>query len=150
MPYVVPTAADLKTRFPEFTNVDNQIVGTFISAAANEVDPVQWQEKYYAIAIIYLAAHFMWLYQQQLLVQSQGTGGSGGGGGAGSDIQTFLSDMRWEDFEISFGSTSTGKSGSSSWLQSSWSASPLYGKTMYGQLFIELRRRNLPTVVLIG
>lgn len=148
MPYDVPTAAEFKARFPEFISVVDQIVMTFISAAANEIEPSQWIEKYYKTAIIYLAAHFMWLYQQQLLVQSQGTGGSGGGG-AGSDIQTFLSDMRWEDFEVSFGSTSTGKSGSSSWLQASGGASPLYGKTMYGQLYIELRRRNLPTVLLI-
>lgn len=149
MPYSVPTAAELKARFPEFATVADPIVTTFISAAANEIEPSQWIEKYYATAIIYLAAHYMWLYQQQLLVQAQSTGGVGGGG-AGSEMQTYLSEMRWEDFQVSFGSSSTNKSGSSSWLQASGGASPLYGKTMYGQLYIELRKRNLPTVVLIS
>jgi hypothetical protein len=154
MPYIVPSAADLKARFPEFATVDAQIVESFISAAANEIEPSQWIEKYYPIAIIYLAAHYMWLYQQQLLITQQqaiGLGGGTGGGGAGSEVQTYLSSMSWEDFQISFGSTKTaGSSGMSrNWDYITGGANPLYGQTMYGQLYLELRKRNLPTVVLI-
>ena len=39
MPYSVPTAAELKARFPEFADVADPIVTTFISAAANEIAP---------------------------------------------------------------------------------------------------------------
>jgi Protein of unknown function (DUF4054) len=151
MPHVIPTAADVKARFPEFATVVDPIVTTFISAAANEVDPSRWSEKYYKVAIMYLAAHYMWLYQQQLLIQANASGGIGGGGGAGSEVQTFLNSMSWEDFQIGFGSTRTNSGGTNmSWAQSSGGAIPLYGKTMYGQLYIELRQRNLPSVVLIG
>ena len=55
---------------------------------------------------MYLAAHYMWLYQQQLLINAQAvSGGGSGGGGGGEGVQTYLSMMRWEDFEVDFRSS---------------------------------------------
>ena len=154
MPYVVPTAAELKARFPEFADVADPQVTIFISAAVNEVEPAQYIEKYYTPAIIYLAAHYMWLYQQQLLINANAvSGGGSGGGGEEGAVQTYLSTMRWEDFQVDFRSSkanTTGGGSTSTWSATMGNVSPLYGRSVYGQLYVELRKRNLPSVVLIG
>lgn len=58
MAYVIPTAADLKTRFPEFSTVDDAVVTARIEEATRMVDET-WTEGDYTLAIELYAAHIM-------------------------------------------------------------------------------------------
>ena len=56
MPYTVPSALDLKARYPEFAPVDNALIGAVINEAAAQVS-TRWLERDFVPAIINLAAH---------------------------------------------------------------------------------------------
>ena len=56
MAYVVPTAADLKLRYPAFTAVDDAVVTYWITDAQRSVDE-SWSETDYGPALLALAAH---------------------------------------------------------------------------------------------
>ena len=58
MPYTVPSALDLKARYPEFAPVDNALIGSVINEAAAQVS-TRWLERDYVPAIINLAAHLL-------------------------------------------------------------------------------------------
>ena len=138
MAYTLPTASDLQTRFPEFADVDEESIAPFIEAASLWVDD-SWFERDYPMAIIYLAAHYLQMYQRALLATSGG--GGGGGGTGGTEVQTFLSSIAFEDFRVSFGnagskSTTTGGGGVSGSAQ-------LMASTPYGLLYTQLQDRNI-------
>lgn len=56
MPYVVPTATDLKTRFSTFSGVDDAVAAAAIADASRQVDQT-WCEGDFQPAILLLAAH---------------------------------------------------------------------------------------------
>ena len=58
MPYTVPSALDLKSRYPEFAPVDNALIGAVINEAAAQVS-TRWLERDFVPAIINLAAHLL-------------------------------------------------------------------------------------------
>jgi len=149
MAYTEPTPADLKERFPEFADSADETIQPSIAAAAIWLDTIQWTETDYFYGIMYLAAHYLSLYQKALAA----SGGSGGGGGSvGSDtVSTYLSDIKFEDFQVQFrsGSSSAQKSSSSSDAAGS-SASSVLGLTLYGLLFAQLRDRNIPKFAVLG
>lgn len=58
MAYTVPSADDLIERFPEFEDVDSDLLDRVIADAALQVDTT-WLEADYARAILYLAAHLL-------------------------------------------------------------------------------------------
>lgn len=63
MPYVNPTATDLKARFPAFAAVDDAIVTSALGEASGRVDQ-SWIESDYQIAQMLYAAHVMTLEGQ--------------------------------------------------------------------------------------
>lgn len=58
MAYVVPTPAQLKTMFPEFSTVGDTVVQTYIVLANRFVDET-WLGADFTNAIMFLAAHFL-------------------------------------------------------------------------------------------
>lgn len=54
----VPTPANLKARYPEFVQADDNQVGLVISDAELEVDQTAWG-KFYALGVLALAAHML-------------------------------------------------------------------------------------------
>ncbi len=58
MPYVIPTVAELKARYPEFTDVSDTVIQYAIAEASRSVDN-GWFEEDYQPAIMALAAHLM-------------------------------------------------------------------------------------------
>lgn len=60
MTYPTPTPAELKTRLPVFTPVDDGIVQTAINEAARRVG-TGWDDQDGPLGIIYLAAHYLTL-----------------------------------------------------------------------------------------
>ena len=58
MAYTVPTAADLKVRYPEFDAVSDDLVTLVMTEAAGTVS-TSWLERDYAPAIMLLTAHML-------------------------------------------------------------------------------------------
>lgn len=54
----VPTPADLKARYPEFAQADDNQVGLVLSEAELEVDQKAWG-KFFALGVLALAAHML-------------------------------------------------------------------------------------------
>jgi hypothetical protein len=152
MAYVVPVAADLRARFPEFTvdSVDDATVTAFINFAVEEgaPDPTVWSEKDYTKAIIFLAAHFMSLWKRQVAADQQAGGGAGSG--ADSSVATFVDDIEFEGFVVRYGNTkantsiNTGGAGSNK-----DTAEQQLGKTMYGVLYLNMLHRNIVPMLVV-
>jgi hypothetical protein len=145
MAYELPDADDLISRFPEFSDATDVQLSPFIQAAAMWVDD-SWFESDYQMAVIYLAAHYYSLYKRALAASA--TSGGGGGGGGGGDVQTFLSMIKFEDFQVQFGNAGKSTTTSTTGGTSSGSATTL-AMTSYGALFAELRDRNVVPVTII-
>lgn len=58
MPYVIPTSAQLKERYPAFSAVADALINLVIADAERNVDE-GWQEPDYQPAIMALAAHML-------------------------------------------------------------------------------------------
>ena len=140
MAYTLPVAGDLKSRFPEFADVANATVAPFINAASLWVDD-SWSERDYPNAIIYLAAHYLQMYQKALL--STSSGGGGGGGSGSEEITTFVSEIKFEDFDIKFGSGGKSSSSTTGGGGAVSSSAALLAMTPYGMLYEQLRDRNV-------
>lgn len=124
MAYVVPTAAELKTRYPEFADVDNAIVTAAITDAAGDVDD-SWREADYARAIMALAAHMM-VMEGRL---------NSGVSLSPFALTGFVKSESLGDASVTYGGV--GEAGSSG---SNKDGS--YALTTYGQRYMELMRKN--------
>ena len=74
MAYVPPTAADLKARFPEFTDVSDTLVNLILAEASAQVGET-WIERDRKPATLYLAAHMLAMEGEP----GRSAGGTGGG-----------------------------------------------------------------------
>ena len=121
MPYTIPTVAQFRERFPEFTEAayPDATVEAALNRAARQVDET-WLEADYQEAIMLLAAH-------DLAVTTFGVESLGQG---------------WPR-AISLGplSLTYGEKGQPSVSD--------YATTLYGQGFAELRKKNIPAIAVI-
>lgn len=121
MAYTMPTAADLKTRFPEFSTVDDAVVTARIEEAARMVDET-WTEGDYTLAIELYACHIMAL----------------GGLGTGRDSLNYSGQMsnfqtiRSGQLTLTRGSKTGGAGDTGDW----------YALTSYGTRFWRLLKQN--------
>ena len=53
------TAADIKTRLPEFCDVDQKIIDVALLSAEDCINRPQWGEKRADLAVVYLAGHLL-------------------------------------------------------------------------------------------
>jgi hypothetical protein len=145
MAYIVPTADDLKSRFPEFADVADATIDPFIQAALLWVDE-SWFERDYPYAIIYLAAHYLTMYQRALAAGA--TGGGGGGGTGETAVQTYVSDIKFEDFQVKFGTSGrvTTTTGGAAGISA---GAALMASTPYGMLFTQLLKRNVVPAAIV-
>lgn len=116
MAYTVPTAADLKARYPAFAAVGEPVVDQALLEASNRVDD-SWSEKDYPTAIMLYAAHLLALDGLGTSVEVQLAGfkrvkaGSlelersdkDGAIGAGSILSTSYGQRYSELLELNFG-----------------------------------------------
>lgn len=119
MAYTVPTAADLKARYPNFTSVDNTVIEYWITDAQRLVTEA-WMETDYAVGIIEYAAHRMSLI------------GLGAAAQAANGLPAGVTRFKSGSFEANF-----------SEQQANASASGDYTATPYGMEFKRLLRRNV-------
>lgn len=121
MAYVIPTASDLKTRFPEFSTVDDAVVTARIEEATRMVDE-SWTEGDYATAIMLYACHLMAL-------EGLGTGpDSQANTGQMANFQT----IRSGQLTLTRGTKSYGGGDTGDW----------YASTRYGSRFWRLLKQN--------
>lgn len=59
------TAAEFLTRFPEFGNIDSDVVAASLKVAENQCEPDVWGDMY-AEGVKHLAAHFLALRTQAI------------------------------------------------------------------------------------
>ncbi len=126
MPYTLPTASDLKTRFPEFTGVADATVNAAIQDAARWVDTT-WEVDDYQPAILYLAAHF--------LVTGQAVGAEG------VYATENIKSERIGPISVTYGDGGSSGSGESNGM--------FYG-TSYGRHWHAMARSNHPPILVIG
>lgn len=128
MAYEVPTAADLKARFPAFNSVSNNTVEAALSEAARMVDE-SWTEGDFKPARMYYAAHLMVL---------DGLGDSKEAKISGL-VLSGLTSIKIANLGVGFAKPKEGSSKALSTLMT----------TSYGQRFVDLLRLNKPAVVVI-
>ncbi|MDG1418881.1 MAG: DUF4054 domain-containing protein [Maricaulis sp.] len=121
MAYLVPGASDLKSRFPVFAGVDDGVVEACILEGARRVDDT-WSEDDFAPAILLGGAHVLTL----------------DGHGSHPEAQTAPM-MAFKGF----------KSGPLSVQRDQTSHGNVLAVTSYGRRFLELMRRNVPTILTV-
>lgn len=126
MAFTAPTAADVKARFPEFTAVADATIDAVL-AETGFIDE-RWIENDRRPAIMYYVAH-------TLVVSGQGSSAS-------AKLQSVgdFTRIKSGDLEVS---RSAGSAANSS------SSDGTYFQTNYGKLYLELRDRSFPSVLMI-
>lgn len=124
MPYVVPTVAQFRTRFPIFDDSSDGLIQMLLDEASHSVD-TGWEEKDYQPAIMYLAAHLLATDNS-----SEGEDVSVGGAGGGTIISE------------SFGGISASYANQSFSSAGSLSADDQFGTTEYGRRYLALLYLN--------
>lgn len=118
MAYTVPTASDLKARYPAFATVENDTISYWITDAQRYVTEA-WNETDYPVALMALAAHNLAL------------AGYGSEAAATSGIPAGVKRFKSGSFEAEFTEQ-----------QANASAGGSLDATRYGQEFKRLLRRN--------
>lgn len=140
----VPTAANLKARYPEFTPVADERITLFIQEAARSVDD-SWIETDQSPAIISLACHQMSLEGEP--ASSSGgsaSGGSASGGSAGSSADNakegrFLKSRKVGDVSNEWAESEASKAAGT---LSATASQAEYRSTSYGANFLRLMKLN--------
>lgn len=126
MPYVAPTIAQLKTRFPVFSTVADEVLQAALGEAANRVDTT-WREEDFQTAQLLYAAHIL----------------TTDGHGTGREAKfAALGDAGISQIKISSLSVSMNKGGTETVKFSSTLA-----KTSFGKRFLDLMRLNHPAIL---
>jgi hypothetical protein len=123
MPYIAPTPADIKIRFPELESIADARIAMAIEDAKRLVDQ-SWHEGDYGIALRYLTAH--------ILVSEGALTGSPAHTGA-------IVSESLGDASFSYASPTEGFEGGSA----------EFATTVYGKKFLKIRRDNHPAVAVI-
>jgi hypothetical protein len=126
VPYVLPTAAEMKVFLPAFAESDDAWLSSGITEASFSVD-TSWNEHDYQPAIIYLAAHL-------LTLRSAGQASTAGFEVNGMMTAGGLTKAKVGDVEVSFADNGGSVDVSNS--------DRFYG-TVWGRLFLALRKRNV-------
>lgn len=129
MPYVVPTVDQFLTRFPIFSDEDEDRIAMVIAEASRMIDQT-WREADYQPAILYLAAHL-------LATDNSGEGESVEIGAAGAGR---IQSESWPGMSVTYGAGN---------MQGSLSKNEAFGSTEYGRRFLSLLRLNKPAIVVI-
>lgn len=122
-----PTVPELKARLAAFAAVPDARIQLALNDAA-QVVPVTWRAVDYVPAIILLAAH-------EMVLDGVLPGSSAAVGTPGADAP--VASVSVGDVKVGFAKGGAIMSGGASW-------SNVLARTIYGQRFDEIRRRNTP------
>jgi hypothetical protein len=128
----VPTAANLKARYPEFTPVADARITLFIEEAARSVDD-SWIETDQSPAIISLACH-------QMSLEGEPASSSGGSAGSGNAKDgRFLKSRKVSDVSNEWAESEASKA---TGTLSATASQAEYRSTSYGANFLRLMKLN--------
>lgn len=138
----VVTIEDFLTRYPEFDSADEDQIRTAIEDATLFVGD-RWIAAHQRIALLALAAHYLFVGLQQSLssgvyTRTSGTGGSGAAGPVVSKTVGPLS-VTYQDPLKALSSGSSSAEGLRAFLSES----------TYGKRFLELMARSFPARILV-
>jgi hypothetical protein len=132
---VLPNIFAFRSRFPEFKDSSDADIALSLTVAELWVDPKVWNEIDYPHALLFWAAHFLSLKEQQLA--SADFGGSGA-----TDL--FVRSIGIGERRVMFGERGAFKGEGSM-----GPGEALLEQTIYGMLYLTLRARNVPSVLVI-
>lgn len=132
-----PTVAMFKDAVDEFADADDDRVQMAIEQAKLFVDPAIWAPQDYLWGVIYLAAHLL------ATRRASTSSGSGGSSKTALDSELFVSSVSIGDRRVSFQKRASGAASSMDMIAGKLDA------TSYGNLFVALRRRNIPLIAVI-
>lgn len=125
-----------RNRFAEFKGVDDATILNFMDFALTQLDKETWSiGTDYEKGVLYLTAHLLSKFLQQ---QAQGADGSG-------PTDLFVSSIHFGERSVSFGR----RGDSESSLGALGVGEKGLDDTLYGQLFLKLRSRNVIPVVIV-
>jgi hypothetical protein len=147
-----PTIAEFRAAFPEFQSATDDQIQMAIDTGMVWIDN-WWFWPDAKMAVMYAAAHYLWLHDKASGGLITGSGGSGGGTPPVIDDEAgliWVKSVRFRDRQVTYERVSGaagGDSGSTEKVTSSaqdfWNSSP------YGQLYLSFLRRNVPHVAVI-
>jgi hypothetical protein len=148
-----PTVAEFRAAFPALAGATDDQIQMAIDTGMTWVD-TWWFWPDAKMAVMYAAAHYLYLQDQASGGMITGGGGTGGGGTPPViDPEVgliWVKSVRFRDRQVTYDRVSgaaAGQSGQSTKITSSaqdfWNSSP------YGQLYLSFLRRNVPHVAVI-
>lgn len=135
----LPTLADFRARYPEFTLVPDGLAAGVLMEAVLFVDET-WRDSDRAPAVLALAAH---------LLAREGEPGRSSTLAAGGSLATApgslgaVTGMSVGDVSVSYSDASSTSSSAEG------DSAADYSTTAYGRLFLRLRARNFPAVMVV-
>lgn len=139
MAFTPPTAADFKTRFPEFAAVPDGVITAILTDEAIPFVDATWLERDRRPAIMYYTAHILAMQGYPGTTGDDGVAVPGGGN-AQAIKRRKVGDVEVE-FQNEWERTGTGNGG----LDRSG-----YSLTLYGREFLRYLRRNFaPTIAVV-
>jgi hypothetical protein len=133
-----PDLPTFRQWFPEFGTeaVTDPVVTQALLAASLWIDPDMWSVTDYPMAILYWSAHWIQMIQNQIAtMEIAGTGAT----------DVFLRTINIGERTLGFAE----RSGDSSEEAMAAPGESLFDETIYGMLYLQLRARNIPAVLVI-
>jgi Protein of unknown function (DUF4054) len=147
-----PTIAEFRAAFPELAGASDDQIQMAIDTGMTWVD-TWWFWPDAKLAVMYAAAHYLWLQDKASGGMITGGGGSGGGTPPVVDPEVgliWVKTVRFRDRLVTYDRVSGSAAGTegktdkvTSSAQDFWNSSP------YGQLYLSFLRRNVPHVAVI-
>ena len=148
-----PTVAEFREAFPEFASATDGQIQMAIDTAMTWID-TWWFWPDAKIAVMYAAAHYLYLHDKASGGMITGGGGTGGGTPPVIDSEAgliWVKSVRFRDRQVSYERVSGASSGTSesSGEKFTTSASEFWESSPYGVLYLSFQRRNVPHIAVI-
>jgi hypothetical protein len=147
-----PTIEEFRKAFPEFQSATDDQIQMALDTAMTWVD-VWWFWPDAKLAVMYAAAHYLWLHDKASGGLITGGGGTGGGTPPVVDSEAgliWVKSVRFRDRSVTYDRVSGSASGTESKTEKvSSSSEDFWNSSPYGQLYLSFRRRNVPHIAVI-
>lgn len=125
-----------RSQFSEFDTVPDADVASSLDVSALWLDPTLWDPTDYKLALMFWAAHYLSLRQQQLAgVEFGGTGAT----------DLYIKNISFGERRVSFGQRQYELAGE----KMLGPGEQMLLSTLYGMQFIQLRQRNIIPVAIV-
>jgi len=153
-PSLPPTVAEFRNAFPEFSGATDGQVQTALDTGMLWIDTF-WFKPDDKMAVMYAAAHYLYLHDRASGGMITGGGGTGGGTPPVIDSEAgliWVKSVRFRDRQVTYERVSgaaAGDSGGGSGETVTSSAKDFWESSPYGQLYLSFQRRNVPHIAVI-